>query len=96
VIKMTDRNGERPRFHPQDEKKLGPVPEGFELRKFHGRPVLLPATNGQELIVGGQFTERQYTELVAYERIRRGGLSPTDFTSDNYYQRVVVANMFEQ
>lgn len=86
----------RPRFHPMDEKRLGRTPDGLEVRKFHKRPVYLPARGeGEGLVPGTQFTQRQIDELAVYERIRRDrGLKLEDYSSSNYPQRLAVLDLF--
>ncbi len=58
-----------PRFAPHIV--LPEVPEGMELHKFYGEPVLLPArTEGEELIGKTPYTQRQFEVIGQLEKER--------------------------
>jgi hypothetical protein len=59
---MTENNRIRGRFHPNIE--LPTIPQGKELHKFHGQPVLLTAKEDGEPMFGkSPYTLRQAKEL---------------------------------
>ena len=56
----------KPRFDKRE--RLPEVPEGMELYKFHGQPVLIPsAVGGEEMVGNSGYTKRQIDRLIELE-----------------------------
>ncbi|MBI4097917.1 MAG: hypothetical protein HY426_02650 [Candidatus Levybacteria bacterium] len=71
----------KPRF---DHKQVLPtvIPEGMELYKFYGKPVLIPArAEGEELVGNTTYTARQIERLNELSAQRDAGIILAEETS---------------
>ncbi len=76
----------KPRF---DKRQVLPeVPEGMELYKFHGEPVLIPlAEIGEEMVGKSGYTKRQMDKLIELEDERRNLLNASLTSENKDYQK---------
>lgn len=69
---------------------LPPVKSGEVLKKFFGRPAVLPARSKGEPLAFGRFTERQADVLLQYNQVRLAaeneGMHVDVFVPDNRMQ----------